>query len=496
MGEDDRVVNHYAVLKDRLAARRLLNVITMRPVSLLLTIYAALCVDYSAALAADSRSEPAPSVFHIRIDNQAITPVTARFIDRALTEAEMNGADCFVIELNTPGGSLDSTQRIVTRILASRVPVVVYVSPSGGHAASAGLFITLSSHIAAMAPGTRIGAAHPVRIGGLPISPGQDPLKSSDDNKDDDRKDEGKSKTGSPMDDKIVNDTVAWARSLADLRGRNADWAEIAVTKSKVLVTPEAIEQNVVDLEATDLDDLLDKIHGRSVIIQEEEIQISTAGALVHTIEMWWGEKLLAVISTPDVVILLMMFGIYGIMFEMYSPGWGVAGTLGVICLLLAFFGLSVLPVNYVGLALIFVALMMFAAEPFVTSFGALTIGGIICLILGGTMLVDSPGGFLRVSLSVLIPISLATGGITVFLLSQVVQAYRAQVQTGSEGLLGREAVAQDKFEPENGHFYGFVHVHGELWKAESETAVAAGQHVQVKEREGLVLCVEPNESE
>jgi len=464
----------------------------MRAAIFLLVSLLVFAANPQVSIAADATSEHSPKVFHIRIDDQPITPVTARFIDRALTEAETDGAVCFVIELNTPGGLLDSTQDIVTRILASRVPVVVYISPSGARAASAGLFITLSSHVAAMAPGTRIGAAHPVQIGGLPIDPGQGPKPNQESS--DDKKSDEKSKADSPMQEKIVNDTVAWARSLADLRGRNADWAEIAVTQSKVLVTADAIAQNVVELEATDLGDLLDQIHDRSITVQNEEVRIRTVGAHVHTVEMWWGEKLLAVISNPNVVILLMMFGVYGIMFEMYSPGWGVAGTLGVICLLLAFFGLSVLPVNYVGLALILVALLMFAAEPFVTSFGALTIGGIICLILGGTMLVDSPTGFLRVSLSVLVPIAVSTGLITVFLVSRVVQAHRGRVQTGGEGLLDQQAVALEKFVADGAQFRGQVFVHGERWQAQCPTPVSDGQTVRIKQCRGLLLDVEADD--
>ncbi len=441
-------------------------------------------------LAADeSGSVGIPLVYHAQIDDQVITPVTPRFIGRALSEAEAAEVACFVIELNTPGGYLPSTQEIVTRVLASRVPVVVYVSPSGGRAASAGVFITLASHVAAMAPGTRIGAAHPVPIGSLPFDPKSIPEKS------DDKEAKEQPKDGSAMEQKLLNDTVAWARSLAELRGRNADWAEVAVTKSDVLVTKEAIKQNVVELEAKDISDLMEKIHGRKVTLQEEEVQLRTAGALVRTIDMWWGESLLAVISNPNVVMILLMFGVYGIMFEMYSPGWGVGGTLGVVCLLLAFFGLSVLPVNYVGLALVFVALAMFVAEAFVTSFGALTLGGIICLILGGTMLVDSPDGFIRVSMSVLIPIAVSTAGVTVFLVSKVVEAHRGQVQTGSEGLIGKDAVAQEKFVSENGHFRGQVFLHGELWQAHCASPIADGQTVRVNERGGLVLTVEPNDS-
>ncbi len=250
-----------------------------------------------------------------------------------------------------------------------------------------------------------------------------------------------------------------------------------------------------MELEAANLGDLIQQLDDREVSLPERTVRISTTSAVVRTVEMWWGERLLAAISDPTVVMLLLMFGVYGIMFEFYSPGWGVSGTLGIICLLLAFYGLSVLPVNYVGLALILLALAMFVAEAFVTSFGALTIGGVICLILGGTMLVDSPGGFLRVSMNALIPLALSTAGITVFLASQVVKTHRGRVQTGSEGLLGGTAVAYEKFSAENEHYRGVVFVHGELWQATSCAPIVDRQKVRIKERDGLVLVVESNES-
>lgn len=437
-----------------------------------------------------SQADPARSlVVHVQLDDQPITAATVRFMQRALRTAAEIEAECVVIELNTPGGVLQSTQEFVTDILGSEVPVVVYVSPSGARAASAGVFITLAGHVAAMAPGTRIGAAHPVQIGGLPFSPPQTPAEPVE-------------KPGdtrpTAMEQKLVNDTVAWAKSLAKLRGRNADWAAQAVLESSVLMATEAVQQHVVDLEATDLRDLLRQIDGREVSVESgagmmARPRLQTADATIREIEMWWGERLLGVISNPNVALLLMLFGVYGIMFELYSPGWGVAGTLGVVCLVLGFFGLSVLPVNYTGLALILIALSLFVAEAFVTSYGALAIGGVVCLILGGTMLVDSPTGFLHVSLEVLVPIAVATALITVFLVSQVVKAQRSRVQTGGEALLGVEAVAQDEFVEQEDAFMGQVHVHGEYWRALSPIPVNSGQHVLINGRDGLTLLVDTN---
>jgi membrane-bound serine protease (ClpP class) len=431
------------------------------------------------------------------MDDQAITPATVRFMRRALRQAAENDAECLVIELNTPGGLLQSTQEFVTDILSSKVPVVVYVSPSGARAASAGVFITLASHVSAMAPGTRIGAAHPVAIGGLPFSPPPAPAPPTreTDTGEDDRSNEDKP---TAAEQKLINDTVAWAKSLAELRDRNGQWAALAVTESSVLMASEAVQQHVVDLEATNLRDLLRQIDGREVSVQGDagvptKKSLRTNEATVHLVEMWWGENLLAVISDPNVALLLMLFGVYGIIFEFYSPGWGVAGTLGVVSLVLGFFGLSVLPVNYSGLALILIALALFVAEAFVTSYGALAIGGVVCLILGGTMLVDSPTGFLHVSLEILVPVAVATAIVMVFLVSQVVKAQRSRVQTGGEALVGVDAVAEDEFVGHENAFTGQVQVHGEHWRALSPRKIAKGQHVRVAGREGLTLLVDRN---
>jgi membrane-bound serine protease (ClpP class) len=469
----------------------------MRWALLTFSLIAMCLAETEVAWAQTPESGPRPVVVCIRLDNEAITPVVAHFIERALREAEGMQAQCLVIELDTPGGLLDSTQRIVKDIVGSPVPVVVYVWPSTARAASAGLFITLSSHVAAMAPGTRIGAAHPVEMGGLPISPPNPSPQPS--------QEEGKNATktapaSSPMEEKIVNDTKAWARGLAKLRNRNAEWAERAVEKSDSIIASEAADQHVVDLIAADLPSLLKQIDGREVTLQagtahERTVRFRTTNAEIVIVEEWWGEKLLAVISNPNVALLLMMFGVYGILHELFSPGWGVSGTLGVVSLVLAFFGLSVLPINYAGLALIIVALALFAAEPFFASHGLLAVGGIVCLILGGTMLVDSPTGFMKVSLSVLIPVAVATALVVVFLVSRIIKAQRGLVQTGSEGMLGAEAQANDEFLPEGDHYRGRVRVRGEWWNARSASPVAAGETVRIDECQGLTLLVSKNGS-
>lgn len=472
-----------------------------------------------------SSAEQSP-VIHIQLDNQAITPVTSHFVERSLELAERRGAVCLVIEMNTPGGLVESTQEIVTNILGSEVPVVVYVSPAGGRAASAGLFITLSSHVAAMAPGTRIGAAHPISVGGggmpvpnQPPTPGSSPplpesapapAESQPSEGDSAKGDSAKGESEPPStperpsasptaaSDKIINDTVAWARSLAQLRDRNTEWVVTAITESRSMTSNEALAAGVIDLEAGDLASLLDMIDGREVAIQTpgglQQVQLKTVGAPVESFEMWWGERMLDTIANPNLALILMMVGVYGILYELYTPGWGVGGTVGAISLVLAFFSLSVLPINYAGLLLIVVALALLVAEAFVTSYGMLAAAGIACLIFGGAMLVDSPEGFMRVSMRLLIPIAVGTGLIVVFLVSSVVKAQGSRVQTGGEGMLGLRGFAQGPFHAAGDQYLGQVHVHGEIWNAQCDWPLKDGQTVEVANRQGLTLYVTASE--
>lgn len=412
-------------------------------------------------IAADAKP-PAP-VLRVQIEGDAITPVTARFVSRAVREAKEIGAQYLLIELDTPGGLVDSTRTIVHELLSSGVKVVVYVAPSGARAASAGLFITLAANVAAMAPGTHIGAAHPVQIGGLPTQPPEDE----------------KTKGSNPMSEKIANDTQAWARSLAQLRGRNAEVAERAVSESLSLTNSEAVEKKLVDFTAKDLKSLLARLDGAK-------------GAPVKTLEMGLGQRILVALANPNVAFLLLMLGFYGMLFEFYTAGFGVAGTLGGICLLLGAVGLAILPLSYAGLALLGVGLALFVAEVFVTSFGLLTVGGVVCVILGGLMLVDSPTGFLRVSSYLVIPVALATALVTLFLLGSVVKAHRARIRTGTESLLSEPAVAAEAFTKNNGNYMGAVFVHGERWKAKSTEPVAEHEPVEVERRDGLTLTVAP----
>lgn len=457
---------------------------------ILISLFALMLAALLVSIGGSAQTSERPVVVKVQLRNEPITPVTARFIIRAIRHAEEQRATALVIMLDTPGGLVDSTREVVGAILQSRVPVVIYVAPAGARAASAGVFITLAGHVAAMAPGTTIGAAHPVQIGGQPGSPPQQPERQTEEKKDG----ETQPRTPTPMEDKIVNDTVAWARAIAELRGRNADWAARAVRESISAPASEALKENAVDLIAEDINDLLGKIEGREISLIDSRLNLRVVGADVRAYEMWWGERVLALLANPTIAFLLLIFGFYGILFELYTPGWGVGGTVGVICLVLGFFALSVLPINYVGLALIAIALTMFVAEAFVPSYGFLTLGGVICLILGGFMLVDSPAGFMRISLWTLVPVALATAAITVFLVGSIVKSHRAPVRTGSEAMVHAEATADEDFVGDGSRYRGRVETHGELWGAVSDMPVRAGDALQVVRRDGLTLHVQPAE--
>lgn len=447
-----------------------------------LTVLAALLIAWPRSCAADEGDRGArPSVIEIRLENEAISPITARFISRSIRMAEEEQAECLIVVLDTPGGLVDSTRQVVKEILQSNVPVVVYVAPPGARAASAGVFVVMAAHVAAMAPGTNIGAAHPVELGGLP---GPAPRRPGDEEQD------RAPAARTPREEKAINDTVAWARALAELRGRNSDWAAGAVSESLSVSASAAVEEGAVDLLADNLDDLLIKVHGREVTTPRGTVTLNTEKVTVRLHRMWWGEQVLSSLASPNLAVLLLIFGFYGVLFELYTPGWGVAGTLGAVCLVLAFLALAILPVNYVGLLLVVLALVLFVAEVFVTSFGALTLGGVICLVLGGIMLVDSPAGFVGVSLNVLIPIALGTAAITFFLVGSIVRSHRGKVLTGGEAIIGTEAFAQGDFVRHGKVYAGSVRTRGEIWQAVCATPVSAGEPLEIVRRDGLKLHV------
>lgn len=388
-------------------------------------------------------------VFVIKIDGD-INPATAQFIIDSIDEATKQNAQCLVIQLDTPGGALESTRLIVKKMLASNIPIVVYVSPTGARAASAGVFITMAANVAVMAPGTHIGAAHPVTLGG-----------------------EGKeSKT---MTEKILNDTVAFIKNIAKTRGRNVDWAEKAVRKSVSITEDEAVKLNVVDFVSPDLQALLTTLDGKVIKFDDVTRTLHTKGVQPKTIQMGWSQKLLAVISHPQIVLYLLMLASLGIFFELSNPGAILPGVVGGICLLLSLYALQVLSVNYAGLALIFFAFILFIAEIKVVSHGLLAVGGIISLFLGSIMLFDSQEQSMRLSLGVVIPTVLVTSAFFIFAMTRAIHARLQKPTTGMEGLIGEVGIASTPIALE-----GKVSIHGEFWNASSEQSIEEGWRVQV----------------
>lgn len=404
----------------------------------------------------------AQTVVSITVD-QAITPVTAEYIHRGIREAEKQNAPCVIIHLNTPGGLGTSMRQIVGDILDASVPVVVYVSPGGARAGSAGVFITLAADIAAMAPGTNIGASHPVSMGGGQLD--------------------------STENAKVTNDAVALMRSIAQRRNRNAEWAADAVTHSVSITDEEALKKNVINLIADNTQDLLEKINGDTVTLNSGKVVLHTAGAAVQPIEMGLGEKLLVVISNPNIMYILLLIGIFGIIFEFHAPGAILPGVFGVICLILSFYSMSVLPINYTGLALIIFAIILFLLEIKIASHGILALGGIISLLLGSLILVRTGPTleYARISRSIIFTAVAVTTAFFLFVIGAGLSAQRLRPRTGLEGMGGETGLALDDLTP-----YGKVQVHGEIWNAESVSGpVKKGQKVKVNRMSGLKLYVE-----
>lgn len=420
----------------------------------------------------------APFVQRIVIDGP-ISPASAEFIEDGIEKGGDAGAAALVIELDTPGGLVESTRDIVQAMLASRVPVVVYVSPGGARAGSAGVFITLAAHVAAMAPGTNIGAATPIQMGGdTPAPQGPAPADSA-------AKEAQGEQQGRALDQKILNDTIAFIRTIAEKRGRNAEWAVTAVTEAASITETEAVEKNVVDLVARSLDELLEAIDGREVEVVDRSVTLATADAEVRTIEKGLRFKILDTIANPNIAFVLMLIGIYGIFFELMNPGGILPGVVGVISILLGFFALQALPVNYVGVMLMLFSLVLFIAEVKVMSHGLLTVGGVTAFVLGATMLFDSPEPFFRVSWSVIVPAAVLTAGFFVFAIGKAVRTWRTKATTGAEGLVGERGVVRRRIDPR-----GTVQVHGEVWNATADETIDPGAPVEVVDVDGLTARV------
>jgi membrane-bound serine protease (ClpP class) len=404
----------------------------------------------------------------------AIGPASADFAKRAIERAAKDGAQLVVLRIDTPGGLDTSMREIIKAILASPVPVAAFVAPSGARAASAGTFILYASHIAAMAPGTNLGAASPVSIGG---GGGGAP-----------QKDEKKGEGGGGMDTmtrKVTNDAVAYIRGLAQLRGRNADWAEKAVREGVSLPADEARKMKVIDIVVADVPGLLKALDGRKM----PKGALQTAGAEVKQVEVDWRTRILAVITNPSVAYILILVGIYALIFEFMNPGLILPGVIGGIALLLALYALHLLPVNYAGLALILLGIAFMAAEAFLPAFGALGIGGLVAFVLGSIMLIDDetelPG--FDIPYALIAGVAVASAGFLVFVLGLLAKSRKRAVVTGREQLIGAVGEALESFDAE-----GWARVRGEQWRVRSGSAVRRGQRLRVTGMKGLVLDVHP----
>ncbi len=402
----------------------------------------------------------APTVMVVHIDGM-INPVAAQLLERQLDEATRENCSCLVVVLDTPGGLMDSMREMVKRILASPTPVALFVAPSGARATSAGVFLVTAAHVAAMAPGTNIGAAHPVQLMG--------------------------GKMDKHMAQKIENDTVAYLKSLAVQRGRNAEWAEEAVRESRSVTAGEALELGVVDMVVEDLQSLLSAMDGRVVEAAGREITLETKGATIVEVHKGLRDRLLDLLSNPNVAYLLLVLGFYGIYFELQSPGFGAPGIVGVLCLILAFYSMQVLPVNWAGVLLLSLGMLLLFLETRVAGHGLLAAGGIVSMLLGSLMLFDSGAPILRVSYLVIAGVLIATVLFFLVALTLVVKAQRKRPTTGQEGLVGLEGTVKTPLKPK-----GKVFVHGEYWDAVADVPVEEGQRIRVIEVNHLLLKVVP----
>ena len=403
----------------------------------------------------------ASTIVHLKIKG-GINPASQSYIERGLRKASEMKAEAVLIELNTPGGLLTSTRNIVESIFKSKIPVIVYVSPSGAHAGSAGVMITMASHVAAMAPGTNIGAAHPVSGQGQDI--------------------EG------DLAEKITNDTAAWIESIAKTRNRNVNWSTQAVRRSVSIDNEQALKLKVIEYVAASVSELLEKIHGTTIFLNKEEKKtLQTKGATLFFLEQNAKEKVIDILSDPNIAYILMMVGMVGIYIELSHPGVVFSGVIGAISLLLSFICLQALPINYGGVALILLGMILLIAELFVPSFGVLGIGGMVSLLLGSIFLIDPSGTDLTISLSVIFPTVLTLGGIMLVIAVYVVRALRVKTSIGAEALTGQQGMVELDFD-ENGK--GKVFVDGDYWNAISHEKLKKGDIVEVIKVEGMVLSV------
>lgn len=408
-----------------------------------------------------SRAEP--SLVVTAAYEGVINPVAAEYLHEAIAHAEQEHARFLVFQLDTPGG-LDTSMRLMIKdMTGAQLPIVVYVAPTGGRAASAGVFLTLAAHVSAMAPGTNIGAAHPVAMGGGEMD--------------------------EVMKEKVENDAVAYIRSIAERRGRNVEWAENAVKKSVSATATQAKELGIIDLIAPDLDDLLRQLDGWELAIGEQPLTLRTQDARISDFPMSWRLETMKAISDPNIAYVLMTIGTIGLIAELYSPGAILPGVVGAISLILAFYSLQSLPVNYAGVLLFILGIVMLILEVTVTSYGVLAIGGVTAMVLGSLFLFNQDFPYYQLSWSVMLPVIALAVGFTFLVVNFGVRALRGQTPTGSEGMIGRIGSAKTNLTPK-----GQIFVQGEIWDAVSSAPVTEGQPIQITQIDGLTVHVKPLE--
>jgi len=438
-----------------------------------------LALALAAGIGGPAASAPADRVIVVTVDG-AISVAAARVITKAIDEGKKTGATAIVMRLDTPGGLVSATRDIIREMIASPVPIIVYVAPSGARAASAGTFIVYASHAAAMAPGTNLGAATPVQLGGLPGVPQP--------------KDDKKPTEPSAAEKKAINDTVALLRSLGQLRGRDIDFAEKAVREAETLTADEAKKRGVVEYVATGMNDLLAQADGRTVTADGTERVLATKDAAVTVIEPDWRTKFLAVIANPNVALVLFLIGVYGILFEFWSPGVFFPGVIGGISLILAFISLSLLPVEYGALGLLLLGIALMIGEAFTPGIGALGIGGLIAFLIGAFFLIDPEGSTIemRVSIPVIVGAAAACAGLSFGVLGAAMRARQRPAMSSGEELLKSKGVVIDWQDRDDDTGTGHIRVLGEIWNARAARNLRPGDRVRIVSRDGLTLTVEP----
>jgi len=449
-----------------------------------------------AGLLAASSAGAGQTVWVLELDGP-IGPATADYFISNLRSAERADAALFVVELDTPGGLDHSMRDMIKAILASTVPVATFVAPNGSRAASAGTYLMYASHVAAMAPATNIGSSTPVSIGGegSPFPSPQPRPADAPKDKDGDAKSGDKDAQAaepaptSTMERKVVNDAVAYIRGLAELRGRNKDWAEKTVREAANLTASDALANHVIDLIATDTTDLFAKLDGREIKLDRTTVKLDLQDVQIKTVKPGWRYEFLSVITDPNVAYILLMIGIYGLILEFYHPGTAVPGVIGVICLLLGGYALQMLPVNYAGLALMIVGIGMMIAEAFVPGFGVLGIGGAVAFVIGSVILMDTDLPGYQISLPIIAAVAATSVGVLVFIVGAAIKSRTRKVVTGRDAIVGAAAEVLDDFAD-----HGLVRLHGEIWQARSHTPLTKGARVRIVRMDDLVLTVEPQE--